>query len=171
VSTPCPWLWPLLLVLIVLFDVECPPHDCANALLEFIHHTHTTVLQSSFRTTRVSRCRKKSSSGFYGAREYNRGKNTDYSAGHHSIQTNQQPTSLIPPFLHLRRMPFLLQPSHCILLWDRHQICWLAYTVAWLVPLPKCRWFITKRCQTLEEHNQKTPQGGCCHRRQHARLR
>jgi len=29
-------------------------------------------------------------------------------------------------------MPFLPQPSHFILAWDRHQICWLAYRVAWL---------------------------------------
>jgi len=29
-------------------------------------------------------------------------------------------------------MPFLSQFSHFILAWDRHQICWLAYPVAWL---------------------------------------
>jgi len=34
------------------------------------------------------------------------------------------------PFL--CRMPFLPQPSHFILACDRHQICWLAYPVAWL---------------------------------------
>jgi len=34
-----------------------------------------------------------------------------------------------PPIL--RRIPFLLQPSQFILAWDRHQICWLAYSVAW----------------------------------------
>jgi len=34
-----------------------------------------------------------------------------------------------PPIL--RRMPFLPQPSQFILAWDRHQICWLAYPVAW----------------------------------------
>jgi len=34
-----------------------------------------------------------------------------------------------PPFL--RQMPFLPQPSQFILAWDRHQICWLAYPVAW----------------------------------------
>jgi len=42
----------------------------------------------------------------------------------------QRPTSLIPPFL--RRMPFLPQPSKFILAWDRYQICWFAYPVAWL---------------------------------------
>jgi len=26
----------------------------------------------------------------------------------------------------------LPQPFHCMLAWDRHQICWLAYPVAWL---------------------------------------
>jgi len=42
------------------------------------------------------------------------------------------PPPNISPFL--CRMPFLLQPSHFILAWDRHQICWLAYPVArnWL---------------------------------------
>jgi len=34
-----------------------------------------------------------------------------------------------PPFL--RWMPFLTQPSQFNLAWDRHQICWLAYPVAW----------------------------------------
>jgi len=29
----------------------------------------------------------------------------------------------------LRQMHFLSQPSHFILAWDRHQICWLAYPV------------------------------------------
>jgi len=38
------------------------------------------------------------------------------------------PPANIPPFL--RRTPFLPQPSHFILAWDRHQICWLAYPVA-----------------------------------------
>jgi len=38
------------------------------------------------------------------------------------------PPSFIP---FLCRMPFLLQPSHFILALDRHQICWLAYPVAW----------------------------------------
>jgi len=32
-----------------------------------------------------------------------------------------------PPFL--CQMPFLAQPSQFILAWDRHQICWLAYSV------------------------------------------
>jgi len=45
----------------------------------------------------VSWCQKKSSSGLYGAREDNRGKHTDHLAGRHSIQTNQQPTSIMPP--------------------------------------------------------------------------
>jgi len=53
----------------------------------------------------------------------------DHPAGRHSIWTNQRPISFIPRFL--RRMLFLLQPSHFILAWNRHQICWLAYSVAW----------------------------------------
>ena len=71
----------------------------------------------------------KKSSGLYGAREYNRGRHTNNPAGRHSVRINQPPTSLIPPFL--RRMPFLPQPSQFILAWDKHQICWLAYPVAW----------------------------------------
>jgi len=50
------------------------------------------------RTNRVSQCLKKSSSGIYGAREYNRGKHTDHPARRHSIRTNQQPNSIIPHF-------------------------------------------------------------------------
>ena len=51
-------------------------------------------------------------------------------AGRHSIQANQQCTSLIAPLL--RPVPFLPQPSQFILAWDRHQICWFAYPVAYL---------------------------------------
>ena len=39
------------------------------------------------------------------------------------------------PLLHhppvLCRMPFLPQPSQFVLVWDRHQICWIAYLEAW----------------------------------------
>jgi len=48
----------------------------------------------------------------------------------HPIQTYWCPTLPSPPFL--RRMLVLTQPSQFILAWDRHQICWLAYPVAWL---------------------------------------
>ena len=41
---------------------------------------------------------KKSSSGLYGGREDNRGRHTNNLAGHHSVQTNQRPTSAIPHF-------------------------------------------------------------------------
>jgi len=41
-----------------------------------------------------------------------------------------------PPFL--RWMPFLAQPSQFILAWDRHQVCWLAYPVAWFVSRFQC---------------------------------
>ena len=34
-----------------------------------------------------------------------------------------------PPFL--CRVSFLTQPSQFILAWDRHQMCWPAYPVAW----------------------------------------
>jgi len=93
-------------------------------------YTITQLFYSPFsETTRVSRCEKKSSCGLHGAREDNRGRHIGNPAGCHSIQTNQRPNFIIPPFL--RRMPFLLQPSQFILAWDRHQICWLAYPVAW----------------------------------------
>ena len=59
----------------------------------------------------------------------NRGRHTDNPAGRQSIRTNQQRTSVVPPFL--RRMPFRHQPSQFILAWNMHQICWLAYPVAW----------------------------------------
>jgi len=39
------------------------------------------------------------------------------------------PPPSYPPFL--CRMPFLPQPSYFALAWNRHQICWLAYPVAW----------------------------------------
>ena len=39
------------------------------------------------------------------------------------------PPSSSPYFL--CQMPFLPQPSHFILAWDRHQMCWLAHPVAW----------------------------------------
>jgi len=85
-------------------------------------------------TMQVSQCQKKSS-GLDGEREDIRGRHTDNLAGRYSIQTNQRPTSIIP-FLH--QMPFLPQPSKFILAWNRQQICWLAYPVAWLYPVA---WF------------------------------
>jgi len=66
---------------------------------------------------------------FYGASEDNRGRHTDHPAGRHSIRTDQRPTSN-PSSSLLCQMPFLPQPSHFIPAWDRHQICWLAYSVA-----------------------------------------
>ena len=96
-----------------------------------VANTHTQLFYCPFsRTTRVSLCQKKTSSGLYGAREDDRGRHTDNPTGCHSIRTNQIPTSNIPsPFL--CQMPFLLQPSQFILAWDRHRTCWLAYPVAW----------------------------------------
>jgi len=61
-------------------------------------YTQTQPFYSPFfRTTRVSWCEKKSSR-LYGAREDNRGRRTDHPAGHHSIWTNQWPTSIVPIF-------------------------------------------------------------------------
>jgi len=95
-------------------------------------HTHVQPFYGPFSgTIQVSWCRRKSSSGFYGARKDCRGRHTEHPAGRHCIRTNQQPTSNIPPFL--CQMPFVLQPSQFNLVWDRHQICYLAYPVAWLI--------------------------------------
>jgi len=51
----------------------------------------------------------------------------DNPAWRHSMRTNKQLTSLIPPFL--RHMPFLLQPSQFILACGRHQMCWLDFVL------------------------------------------
>jgi len=48
-----------------------------------------------------------------------RGRLTDNPCGRHAIRTNQQSTSINPPFL--CRMRFLPQPSRFILGWDRHR--------------------------------------------------
>jgi len=37
-------------------------------------------------------------------------------------------------------IPFLAQPSQFILAWDRQQICWLAYPVAWFA-----QWLLQQR--------------------------
>jgi len=58
-----------------------------------------------------------------------RGRHADNSGGRHWIRTNQQSTSINPPFLH--QMPFLPQPSQFILAWDRHRNM-LDYTAPWL---------------------------------------
>jgi len=44
----------------------------------------------------------------------------------HPILTNWCPHLCHPPFLWR-----MAQPSQFILAWDRHQVCWLAYPVAW----------------------------------------
>jgi len=54
-----------------------------------------------------------------------RGRHTDNPSGCHSIQTNQQSTSINPPVLH--RMPFLSQPSNLSSLGTGTGICWIAY--------------------------------------------
>jgi len=64
-------------------------------------------------TTRGASVKRNLFLDFYGARKDNRGRHTNHPAWHHSIQTNQRPTSVISPLL--RWMPFLPQPSHFIL--------------------------------------------------------
>jgi len=51
---------------------------------------------------------------FYGAREDNRGRHTDHPDGRHPIQTNQRPTSNIPPIFTPDALPaasFSLYPD------------------------------------------------------------
>jgi len=67
----------------------------------------------------VSRCQKKLLLDFMVLGRITRGAHTDNPGGRHSIWTNQQSTSINPPFLH--RMPFLPQPSQFILAWERHR--------------------------------------------------
>ena len=100
----------------------------------FWNNTHApqTLYGPFSRTTWVNRCQKKTFSALYSAREDNIGRHTDNMAGCHSIPTIQRPTSIIPPFLCW--MPFLSQPFQFILAWDRQQICWLSYPVAWFIP-------------------------------------
>jgi len=61
--------------------------------------------------------------------EDNRGRCTASSAGCHPILTIGAQLPLSPSFLH--RMPFLSQPFQFNLIWDRHQVCQLANSVAW----------------------------------------
>jgi len=95
-------------------------------------NTHTQPFYGPFpRTTWVSRCQKKFCLGFMVQGKITEADTLTMRNRCHSIQTNQRPTSIIPLFV--RRIPFLPQPSHFILAWDRHQICWLAYPVEWFV--------------------------------------
>jgi len=86
----------------------------------------------------VSRCQKKLASGLglCGGRKDNK-RQTDTPTIRLGVTpsrliSNPPPSSL--PFL--CGMPFLPQPSQFILVWDRQQICWLAYTVAWSIKYP-----------------------------------
>jgi len=61
----------------------------------------------------VSHTQKKSSSGLYSAREDNRARHTDNTAGRHSIRTNQQPTSITsPPFFMPDALPAATLPIY-----------------------------------------------------------
>jgi len=96
------------------------------------HRTHTTVSRSFSGSTRVSQCQKEASSGLYGSREDNRGRWPTIRLGNTASRLISDPPPSSPPFL--CQTPFLPQPSHFILAWDRYQICWLAYPVAWFIP-------------------------------------
>ena len=103
---------------------------CERTSLDTHTHTHNCFTAIFLVLPGRTNQKKWTSSGLYGAREDNRSRHIDHQDGCHSIRTSQWPISIIPPFLY--RLPFLQQPSHFILHWDRHQMCWLAYPVAWL---------------------------------------
>ena len=120
-SGPGPSALPSRLVCIVVFLLT-------SKVSVYVIHTHTQPFYSPFSgTTWVSQFQKKSSSGLYDARE---GRYTNIQAGCYSIQTNQRPTFLIPPFC--ATCPSCCNPPNLSWL-DRHQICCLAYPVAWFV--------------------------------------
>jgi len=105
-----------------------------NHLLLTIHtHTHIQPFYGPFsRTTQVRRCQKKISFWTFMVQ----GRITE--ADTPTIWLGNTPFGLIsdppPTFPHfLRQMPFLLQCSQFNLACDRHQICWLAYPVAWFI--------------------------------------
>jgi len=121
VSGPGPSALPSRLVCIVVFLLT-------SKVSVYVIHTHTQPFYGPFSgTTWVSQCQKKSSSGLCDARE---GRYTNIQAGCYSIQTNQRPTFLIPPFC--ATCPSCCNPPNLSWL-DRHQICCLAYPVAWFV--------------------------------------
>jgi len=62
--------------------------------------------------------------------EDNTGRRINHPDGLPPIQTNWCPHLCHPHHFYARCPSW--QPSQFILAWDRHQICWLAYPVAWL---------------------------------------
>jgi len=78
-----------------VFTSHMPSHHCQSTNT----HTHTQPFYGHFsRTTRVSRCQKRTS-GLMVQGEINRGRHTDHPAGCLSIRTNQ--------YFFMGRMPFL----------------------------------------------------------------
>ena len=63
-----------------------------------VSHTHNCFTAIFPGLPRWAGARRNLLLDFYGAREDKRGRHTDNPAGRHSIQTNQQPTSIIPHF-------------------------------------------------------------------------
>jgi len=59
----------------------------------------------------MSQCHEESS-GLYGAVEDNRSRHIDSPAGHHSIRTNQRPTSIIPPIFTPDALPATTLPIY-----------------------------------------------------------
>ena len=63
-------------------------------------------------TTWVSQCQKKASSGLYGGRKVTRGRHINNPGGRHSIQTNQQSTSINLPTFTPDALPAATLPIH-----------------------------------------------------------
>ena len=86
------------------------------------------------------------SSGFYGAREDNRGICTDNPSGRHPIRTMGALTSsVIPP------LPLLPQPSQFTPAWDRHRImlaCMPSGLVTQWLGHPQRKWICEAHAET-----------------------
>jgi len=107
-------------------------------------HTHTAVLRPFFGTTRVGRYQKRHSPihtwnmlwesviilDFMRHGEDKRGKCADNPTRRHPIGTINDPHLCHPPNFLLDALFAATLPIYPV--WDRHQICWIAYLEAWL---------------------------------------
>jgi len=102
-------------------------------------YTHTQPLYSSLDfagTTRVSWYRKVHFAIFWilwGKMRITQADAPTTQMDCHPIQTSWLVPSSLPSPQFLCQMPFLAQPSQFMLAWDRHQICWLVYPMAWFL--------------------------------------
>ena len=96
-------------------EISTGPYGPYDYGCTFTFNHHHITPQPSYGpfsgTTRVSRCRKRTS-GLYSAGKISRGRHTDHPAGYHSIRTNQCPPPPSPSFF-TGRMPFLPPNQQC----------------------------------------------------------